>query len=316
MKTQAINSCCHLTIPYNLLSYYPVLGNTSNLAYNVNHKNGKTYSACSFSSISQLSIQICLPRAACNYPPEPKPVFFSSHKQGEGTYQLQQHIHYHFIIIWIGLPVMFAFSPAACPRFKVACDKSGENNRRIQHLKSNDMAGGATGSMFMQFMISIRNNELPVCILKNLQTPFCIMRCCPLSHCFSPKQTFLKLNKQVSVICAALFLSMQALVSRLDHIQKSNLWGRGHFWQSQQQRSMNVWGKWCKSRCLEDRNYPVLRSFHKLEAVQVSVARESVWWSRDNPALMDSDSTRNPSGVKGLAVTLLFVKCSLFAFAW
>lgn len=136
-----------------------------------------------------------------------------------------------------------------------------------------------------------------------------------LSHCFSLKQTFLKLNKQVSVICAALFLSIQALVSRLDLTQKSNLWGRGHFWQSQQQRSMIVWGKWCKSRCLEDRNYPVLRSyFHKLDAVQMLVARELVWWSRDNPALMDSDSTRNPSGVKGIAVTLLFVKCSLYWF--
>lgn len=126
MKTQAINSCCHLTVPYNLLDYYPVLGNTSNLAYNISHKNGKTYSACSFSSISQLSIQICLLRAACNYPPEPKTVcffFFSNHKHGEGTYQLQQHIHYHLIIIWIVLRVMFAFIPAACPRCKIACDK-------------------------------------------------------------------------------------------------------------------------------------------------------------------------------------------------
>lgn len=46
------------------------------------------------------------------------------------------------------------------------------------------------------------------------------MKCISLSHCFCLKQTFLKLNKKVSVIYAALFLSIQALNSKLDYTPK------------------------------------------------------------------------------------------------
>jgi len=74
-------------------------------------------------------------------------------------------------------------------------------------------------------MISVGNTELPICILKNPQTPFCIsvLR----SSCFSPKYTFLKLTERVSVIYTALFLCVQLLTGGITP-QKSNLSGTGH----------------------------------------------------------------------------------------